>query len=478
MVMPQELYEKTKLPLDGKFFDALIAKYMSIPFCEVNIPAFAADMRRLDGNPIMSTCLYEQINTVTKSVKESSTLEEERKKFISKVQQDFLNAGAPFDPKLHGGLTNPIRQIPGWYVFKSWTLLGTKKIHSADTMHRFYIGVLNHEKYGFASELYDAFQKKGIPFHFKIGIKSEERPDQIVIYTSTPLLKATMEVINVVSKKRPDFIANCHEPSIIVGKADDKIGYASERPDAKSSYTQIICNSFTYAIENAIDKYMRVPIVPAIKSIYDQQIAQLQNEGISIEMEGKKFIAAKTLLQFDGQFKKDVFSVFQAELAKWNIDFHNICFHHEAKKQLEAMYPSLDHKDNSTVLTQADGTQLTREDYLKKYNVSSWIPAKSKVTLKDGSVMSGNEFISYMFDVAPFYNSFQELMLHQVEMVDRNANYTSTLASQRQMIENQMNAEAKRNLQQERELIEQQFTEGLVDIISGKSDEEFPNMHM
>lgn len=85
----------------------------------------------------------------------------------------------------------------------------------------------------------------------------DNRPDKVVIYTSTKLLSQTMSVLENVEKRRPDLFQKCTGLSPIVGKVTDNIGYASEIPGQNKSYTQIVCDSFGQALEEIMSEYMK-----------------------------------------------------------------------------------------------------------------------------------------------------------------------------------------------------------------------------
>lgn len=430
MIKPEKLYDKTKMPVDIDLLNSLLEKYKSIPIHDLNFSVQQEENYRIVmGCSRLSNALYKQINSLEQTNVQNEKLRIDEERFFSKVSQDFINSGKNFNPDLHGGSTNPLTVQPGWYTFKSWNLLGTEKIHNASQLHRFYIGVASNDKYDFANELYSEFKRTNIPFYFKVERSLENRPDKIVIYTSTDLLGKTMNILETIENRRPDLMKNCISPSIIVGKVTDKIGYASEFPSSGVSYTQIICNSLAKAIESTIDEYIKRSLNQSIKKIYDEKIEEVQKQGCILETNGKKKIAVEVLMKYVPDFKIKLLDAFRKNLAQASLDLNNMCFSIEAKKEIEKQYSSLKNKKIdifdpnilNQVITLPNGNAMTIDEYLKRNRVWSLVPLNATVTLRTlGISMSGTKFIENVIKRASQFNDIQEFFNAYGVIVDRN----------------------------------------------------------
>ena len=407
MIKPNDLYDKTKLPVDGHLLDKLIEKYLGIPYSKMS-----------NGFMDLSKLLYNSINIANES-QITSFNKEDLNKFITAIKEDFINAGRPYEPQKHNGVTNPLGLMPGWTIFQSWHLLGTEKIESKDIAHRFYFGISNDKVYELSHSLYDKFKAKGIPFYFKTDSNEHiQRTDNLVLYTSTPLLKETLEVIDELQRERPDLIKNCCEPSILAGRYSDKIGYAAEEKESKTSYTDLVCNTFLTAIEKSLIDYMNGNYDTRMKTLFQQKIEEYKKNNKDVSLERvKNRILFDILIRNDATFKQKLFLNFKNELKQKGLDVNNICFNNKVKRDIEQQYGI----SNKIVLP--NGTIMTQEEYLKKNNVIGFIPLTAKVTLGNGKVMTGEEFIQGVLKRAGQFNTFQELFTAYGTKVDPTVDY-------------------------------------------------------
>ena len=405
MIRPEKMYSDVRVPIDEHLLNELISRYLSISL---------KDMENTSTNIL--NVFYSKINCVQSS-NNNGYNKEDLDKLLEQINEDFISAGRPFDSSKYG-VGTPLGIMPGWNVFQSWNLLGTDKISSKDISHRFYFGIPNSKLYEFSKVLYDSFKKVKIPFYFKTESNPYvERTDKVVLYTSTPLLERTLDVIEKVKAERPDLINQCHEPSILTGKIDDKIGYASEDNTSKTSYTDMICQIFLNSIHDYLTNYVNNQADNQIKFMYKQKLKKYEEAGIQILSDRtKNRILFALLLQNDDNLKQDLLTIFKNNLIKSGIDINNICFNHRVKKEIEDYY------GNNIRLS--NGDSITADEYLRRNKVLNFIPPDSTVTLKNGMVMSGNDFIKGSLERAGNFNSFQDLVLAYVSSVDRNMNYT------------------------------------------------------
>lgn len=400
MIKPEELYSKTKLPVDEKLLDNLINKYLQISFSEMNNPSIE-----------LKNSLYYKININKDDVTDFN--QNDLNNLLSIINSDFIKAGKPFDPSLHNGLTNPIGVMPGWLTFKSWNLLGTRKLSDKEILHRFYFGISNDKLYDLATILYEKFKAKGIPFYFKTeNNKYIERQDNLVLYTTTDLLDKTLEIFEEIGKERPDLISNCKNPSILMGNIGNKIGYASENPNAKTSYTDLICEAFLNAIIITLNEYMCVNYDPKIREQFNQKIQQYNCNGREIKTKKVKYrILFFILLNNVPIFKQKLLNVFKKELISKKIDINNICFNDIAKREIEK------HFSNNIILF--NETAMSCDEYIKRNKVLYYIPLTAEIILKDGSHMSGELFLKYFLKKASNFRTFQDFFMHYIAKVNK-----------------------------------------------------------
>jgi len=479
MIKANDLYEITKLPVDEHLLDKLIERYLSIPYAKMS-----------NGVMELPKLLYDKINILDGS-QVSKFNKDDLDNFIKVINDGYIKAGKPFDPKKYNGVTNPLSLMAGWNIFQSWHLLGTEKIKSKDIAHRFYFGISNDKVYELSHLLYDKFKKKGIPFYFKTDADDHiQRTDNLVLYTSTPLLEKTLEVLEELQKERPDLLQNCCEPSILVGRYSDKIGYATEDKKSTTSYTDLICNTFLNAIEKSLIEYTNGNYNPQMKTLFQQKMEEYKRNNKDVSLKRVKYrILFDILIKNDATFKQNFFLRFKNELEQKGLDVNNICFNNSVKQDIEQEYGS----NKKIVLP--NGTVMTQEEYLKRNNVMRFIPLTAKVTLGNGQVMTGEEFIKGVLKRAGQFNTFQELFIACNAKVDPNIDYKAEREKQekavavgydkqheeivvqisqgllREEIERQMFSPGttKEELEKARKLIEAQMTGVDIDVVEDNS---------
>ncbi len=319
------LYDNIKLPMDMNLLDLITKKYMQISYNEVKGLV-------LGGNKSMSDLLYSKINDEDKM--QLSIDENEKNEFFGKIAIDYEN--------FHPTANYPVTADQGWYHFKSWQIFGTEKIKSSDQLHRFYCGVTNDKMYEFTNVLYEKFKNQGIPFYFKTMRLNSGRVDNVVIYTSTKLLEKTIDVIDSIQIERPDLINTFREPSILVGKYSDKIGYAEEVPGISMSYTDCICTLFTRTLGQCLHEYAKNNPDSSIKLAYKNKVSAQFSKYGEPETEYSKEMAKQrilySLLENDMGFKEFLLRNVRNNLSLAGIDPDNICFSNEVKKEVENLY--------------------------------------------------------------------------------------------------------------------------------------------
>lgn len=318
-----KFFNEVKLPVDERLIDNFISKYMSITYKDMSNP-----------NKEVAEELYRKIAYIDYAPKTKHNLKD-RDKLLNEINIDFINAGKPFNPARYEGIKNPLGIQTGWVTFKSWDLLGTEKIESEDFDHRFYFGIPNDKAYDYVNVLYDKFKEDKVPFYFKCEtFDLEQRVDKIVLYTSSKYLSKTIDVIDKVNSDRPDLYESLYNPSIIVGKYNNKIGYASEIRNKETSYTLFMCESFLKSIEKSLYKYKSNPSSKEM-NMYDSKLKEYLNAGKDISKQTvRDRIFFNLLIKSSPNYRTELMNTFKSEINSNGFDPDNICLDKSIKEKL------------------------------------------------------------------------------------------------------------------------------------------------
>jgi len=175
--------------------------------------------------------------------------QESRNNFVQQLVKDSEQSGFNVDPQ-----KSPKKIQMGWRTYQSWNLLGGEKFNSGEISHRFYIPVRPDKMYEVAHLLYNKYREKNIPFYFKIVDETDaknnivSRKDNVVVYTTNNYLQDNLDIMSALEKECKA-LENCDEVSQIQGKLTNRIGYATEIANAKTSYTGRISDAISKAIE-------------------------------------------------------------------------------------------------------------------------------------------------------------------------------------------------------------------------------------
>ena len=312
--MLNNLVDNINLPMNEDLLNLFIDEYLKISYKDVK--------ELVLGGKTISDLLYIRINDYDKNLEKVNLYDE--KIFFDELSKDYTESGISSE-------NPPILRDAGWDHFKSWKLLGTDKISSKDQLHRFYIGVRNKDIYKFVKSLYDEFKSVNIPFYFKISRTANNRPDNLVIYTSLEYLENTMLVLDNVSRENSEILCDALNPTFVVGNYTNKIGYANEIKDMSTSYTDLLCIIFTRVLHNAVREYAANNPNSEYKNIYKTKLeSQIENYGeptseYALDM-AKDRILCSILLKNDCNFKKTLLEKFRKSLDDIGLDKDNICF--------------------------------------------------------------------------------------------------------------------------------------------------------
>lgn len=148
----------------------------------------------------------------------------------------------------------------GWEHIKSAsTRLGTEK--EMDIKHRLYVSCQNKDMYKLMNLFRSKCKGKDIPYYFKAA-PSENRDDEIVIYSDTQHLSDYIEILKEIEMEAPEIISECGKPPLLTGKVNEWIGIGDEPPELngeKRSYNEMNAGLIEPAIKdcivNSIEEY-------------------------------------------------------------------------------------------------------------------------------------------------------------------------------------------------------------------------------
>lgn len=317
--MLNDLYKKTKLPIDDEFVDNILKAYFSISKDEMQ-----SSFKEVEE------LIYSAINVDKKNY---GTIIEEDK-------NDFLN-DAFFDlsKRWNKQGVNPIIKMVGWKLFESKELTG-KNLEHNKISHRLYIGANGSSKYAFCHKLYEKLKAANIPFYFKVNDNDNvNRRDNIVIYSSTEYLEETLKVVENILKENSYLLNNFSSPSILMGKLEDNIGYASEKANSGKSYTSKMIDIFYSSLKICIENIMKNNPNEILnyngqkytyKDFWNNTIKEtFANKRVQIRQLSNYFFRNYPNL------KKEFLNILKQKSVQDGIDINNACFNTLVKKEIE-----------------------------------------------------------------------------------------------------------------------------------------------
>ena len=162
----------------------------------------------------------------------------------------------------------PVNKL-GFSYIRSYQIAPNRQeqIHSNDVKHRLYITMDYSQLYKFVIKLVKTLEVNNMPYSMKVETNMKmKHNDVLVIYIDNEkrLLK-TINVINGLLDRNPEFQEKLHTPSEHLYSIDDRIGYGFE-PSSKDSYS----NEMGYNLEESTDE--------ACKQIVDSLISDKRDK--------------------------------------------------------------------------------------------------------------------------------------------------------------------------------------------------------
>ena len=314
----EDLESIVKLSASDDFIKRIIRSYLTI------------DSKQFKKSSELYELIYNQMRVDSKS---AGKISENDKRLLANVVKKDVLAWNP-------NASNPLKEQLGFFTFKSWHILGGSKIPDNEMRHRIYINSKADNLMALTKEIYEELKQKGIPFYFKIqGEMNDEYlaekgyKDSFVLYTSTPLLDDTIKALLEVGKKHPELIQNCNEPSELVGKINNWLGYASETEVVKHSYTSNVCIAMANAIERSVQEWCQSH---GEVKIGDTTIKEYYSNMMWDEMRTKTQALVSNIPKVDKTFAAKLCSIAREEFNKVGLNPDNLCMTDIAKKEINS----------------------------------------------------------------------------------------------------------------------------------------------
>ena len=230
----QDLYKNASISATNEYYDKLIQCYTS----------YDNKASTLDYKDVV----YRALNSTDRN-NQYKFDENERGKFLKEIASDVNASGIE-------GFKSPKEIQAGWFTYQSWNLIGGEKIKADEIQHKFYISVRPDKLHKLEHALYSKYKEKGIPFYFKSNADAEKncRKDNLVIYVTNEDLQANLEILSEIKQEYEDIVSTCDTPSLVVGQADNWLGYVSESNKAHKPHTDIMSTALATAFDNAIQE--------------------------------------------------------------------------------------------------------------------------------------------------------------------------------------------------------------------------------
>lgn len=335
--------------------------------------------------------LFKQyLNRSEKSITSSEDFENVLN-FIKRASDHFISTGTlkPIITQENGHEVkrNPIdnNQL-GWFTFQSSQLTGINGYSKGEISHRFYITSNGRNIAQFSEALLKEFEKRKLPFYFKININHLQGPkDFLVIYASTNELENTLSVINTVAMNNQDLINLMNAPHELTNSIDSWIGYAQENKQlqGEESYTGLlsdeIAKTLVSSVQEWVDMHQAISInSDGIKPITTKDLV----DKAKLNDIGKEFSKAKrdkisyyqgvsymlsVIPRVDSNFLNDIVKKLRISLEEKQINPDNIALNIDVMKEVSHL---ISHYSLTHNISQEVDSAQTRNEYMMN-NASS-----------------------------------------------------------------------------------------------------------
>ena len=328
--------------------------------------------------------IFKQFLNTSKESLSSSEEFEFINNFANRVSNHFqsINTMKPITITSENGnvvYTNPISNNQlGWYTFQSSQLTNNGGYGKNEISHRFYINANAKVVAEFSEKLIKEFEKRKLPFYFKINTTYTQGPkDFIVIYSSSKELQNTIGVLNTIAIQNPELINKMNKPHDFTNNIDNWIGYAQENKQlqGKESFTGLMSDTVSQVLVKSVRDWVNMHPNVSVKSdgMNPIFVKDLVNDGM-LDDTGKAYYKAKqdkvsyyqgisyllsAIQRVDYDFINLIVGKLRNKLQELNIDTNNICLNNDVMKELNTIL------NNNSTKTENDSLQTHRKEYKK-----------------------------------------------------------------------------------------------------------------
>lgn len=311
-------------------------------------------------------------------------------KFVNGASNHFQAIGTmkPISKTNEEGKTiykNPISNNQlGWYAFQSSQLTNNGGYGKNEISHRFYINANAKVIAQFSEKLLEEFEKRKIPFYFKINTSHIQGPkDFIVIYSSSSELENTIDVLNEVAINNPELISQINKPHEFTNIIDNWIGYAQENKllQGKESFTGLMSDNISQVLVDSVRDWVSAHPNISVRSDGVNPIfaKDLVNDSLMNDS-GKDYYESKrdkvsyyqgvsyllsAIQRVDYEFVSSIVGKLRNKLQKLNIDPDNICLNKDVMQELQEIIRINSSEMNNEKTSEKDSLQALREEYQK-----------------------------------------------------------------------------------------------------------------
>ena len=304
--------------------------------------------------------------------------------FVNRASNHFLslNTMKPITTTGENGnvvYANPISNNQlGWYTFQSSQLTNNGGYGKNEISHRFYINANAKVVAEFSEKLIKEFEKRKLPFYFKINTTYTQGPkDFIVIYSSSKELEDTIDVLNSIATHNSELISQINKPHDFTNNIDNWIGYAQENKQlqGRESFTGLMSDTVSQVLVQSVRDWVNIHPNMSVRSDGINRIfaKDLVNDSMLDDL-GKDYYGAKqdkvsyyqgvsyllsAIQRVDYDFVNSIVGKLRTKLQELNIDPNNICLNNDVMKELQTII------NNSEAKSENDSLQKLREEYEK-----------------------------------------------------------------------------------------------------------------
>ena len=268
----------------------------------------------------------------------------------------------------------------GWWTFQSNQLTNNGGYGKNEISHRFYINANAKVVAEFSEKLVKEFEKRKLPFYFKINTTYTQGPkDFIVIYSSSKELKNTIDVLNSIATQNPYLISQMNIPHIFSNNIDNWLGYAQENKQlqGKESFTglmsDVISQIFVSSVQEWVDQHPKMSVrSDGMNPVYSSDLVnknlleekqdyyQSKRDKVAYYQGISYMLSAIQRVDYD--FINSIIGKLRSKLQDMHIDPDNICLNEDVMKELNT-FVNNNSNNSDQELSEKESLQSLRKEY-------------------------------------------------------------------------------------------------------------------